>query len=91
MTVRNNGNLEIAEKKETGVNRDDITRMARESGFVGFDGDNGSLRLFAALVAAAERLEIKKDIEEEMTDELDDQAYHLCMELIAKILKRGAP
>jgi hypothetical protein len=33
------------------MNRDDITRMAREAGFVGFDGDNGSLRRFAALVA----------------------------------------
>jgi len=37
------------------MSRDDITRMAREAGFVGFDGDNGSLRRFAALVAAAER------------------------------------
>ncbi len=37
------------------MTRDDITRMAREAGFVGFDGDNGSLRRFAALVAAAER------------------------------------
>jgi hypothetical protein len=37
------------------MGRDDITRMAREAGFVGFDGDNGSLRRFAALVAAAER------------------------------------
>jgi len=37
------------------MNRDDITRMAREAGFVGFDGDNGSLRRFATLVAAAER------------------------------------
>lgn len=37
------------------MNRDDITRMAREAGFVGFDGDNGSLRRFARLVAAAER------------------------------------
>jgi hypothetical protein len=37
------------------MNKDDITRMAREAGFVGFDGDNGSLRRFAALVAAAER------------------------------------
>ena len=35
--------------------KEDITRMAREAGFVGFDGDNGSLRRFAALVAAAER------------------------------------
>jgi len=37
------------------MNREDTTRMAREAGFVGFDGDNGSLRRFAALVAAAER------------------------------------
>lgn len=37
------------------MTRDDITRMAREAGFVGFDGDNKCLREFAALVAAAER------------------------------------
>ena len=37
------------------MTREEITRMAREAGFVGFDGDNGSLRRFAALVAAAER------------------------------------
>lgn len=37
------------------MNREDITRMAREAGFVGFDGDNRPLRRFAALVAAAER------------------------------------
>ena len=36
------------------MTREDITRMAREAGFVGFDGDNGSLRRFAALVRAAE-------------------------------------
>ena len=35
--------------------REDITRMAREAGFVGFDGENGSLRRFAALVRADER------------------------------------
>ena len=34
------------------ITRDDIARMAREAGFVGFDGDNGSLRRFAALVVA---------------------------------------
>ena len=45
------------------MTRDDITRMAREAGFVGFDGDNGSLRRFAALVAAAER-EVCADIAE---------------------------
>ena len=37
------------------MTKDDITRMAREAGFVGFDGDNGSLRRFAALVAEEER------------------------------------
>jgi hypothetical protein len=42
------------------MTREDITRMAREAGFVGFDGDNGSLRRFAALVAAAEREECAK-------------------------------
>jgi hypothetical protein len=43
------------------MTRDEITRMAQEAGFVGFDGDNGSLRRFAALVAAAERESILKD------------------------------
>ena len=43
------------------MNREDITRMAREAGFVGFDGDNGSLRRFAELVAAAERREWAKE------------------------------
>lgn len=37
------------------MNRDDVTRIAREAGFVGMDGDHGALRRFAALVAAAER------------------------------------
>jgi len=37
------------------MTRDDITRMAREAGFVGFDGENKCLRQFAALVAAFER------------------------------------
>ena len=37
------------------MSREDITRMAREAGFVGMDGDHGALRRFAALVAAAER------------------------------------
>lgn len=35
--------------------REDITRMAREAGFVGFDGENKCLREFAALVAVFER------------------------------------
>lgn len=37
------------------MTQEDITRMAREAGFVGMDGEHGALRRFAALVAAAER------------------------------------
>jgi hypothetical protein len=37
------------------MNREDITRMAQEAGFVGMDGEHGGLRRFAALVASAER------------------------------------
>jgi hypothetical protein len=37
------------------MTKDDITRMAREAGFVGFDGENKCLREFATLVAAAQR------------------------------------
>jgi len=45
----------------------DITRMAREAGFVGFDGDTGSLRRFATLVAVAEREACAKLIEARKT------------------------
>jgi hypothetical protein len=44
--------------------REDITRMAREAGFVGFDGENGSLRRFAALVRADEREACAKFVED---------------------------
>jgi hypothetical protein len=37
------------------MTRDDITCIAKEAGFCGFDGDNKCLREFANLVAAAER------------------------------------
>ena len=40
------------------MTQEDITRMAREAGFVGFDGSNAMLRKFAALVAATERNQI---------------------------------
>jgi len=43
------------QKEWDDMTREEITRMAKQAGFVGFDGDNGSLRRFAALVAAAER------------------------------------
>jgi hypothetical protein len=46
------------------MNREDITRMAREAGFVGFDGSNAMLCKFAALVAAAEREACVQIIEE---------------------------
>lgn len=46
------------------MTREDITRMAREAGFVGFDGENKCLREFAALVAAAELEAIAKMIED---------------------------
>ena len=39
------------------MTKEDITRMAKEAGFCGFDGANKCLREFAALVAAAEREE----------------------------------
>ena len=45
----------IVNQKEYEVTQEDITRMAREAGFVGIDGEHGALRRFAAIVAAAER------------------------------------
>ena len=37
------------------MSREDITKLAREAGFVGFDGSNAMLCKFAALVAAHKR------------------------------------
>lgn len=37
------------------MTKDDITRIARQAGFVGFDGETKCLRDFALLVAATER------------------------------------
>lgn len=45
----------IVNQKEYKVTQEDITRMAREAGFVGMDGEHGALRRFAALVADYER------------------------------------
>jgi len=42
------------------MNIDEITRIAREAGFVGFDGKNKTLAKFAELVAAHEREECAK-------------------------------
>lgn len=46
------------------MTQDEITRMAQEAGFVGFDGKNKTLANFAALVAAHEREECAKLCEE---------------------------
>jgi len=46
------------------MNKEDITRLAQEAGFVGMDGDHGALRRFAALVASAEREVIAQMIED---------------------------
>jgi hypothetical protein len=51
------------------MTRDDITRMAQEAGFVGFDGDTKCLREFANIVAAAEREAIAG-----MVDDCDPRA-----------------
>ena len=53
------------------MNRDDITRMARAAGFVGFDGENKCLRQFADLIAAAER-EACAELCERMARRTDD-------------------
>ena len=45
------------------MNREDITRMAQEAGFVGMDGDHGALRRFANLVAKQQREEDAKLVE----------------------------
>ena len=45
------------------MNREEITRLAQEAGFVGMDGEHGGLRRFAALVASAERAKLQGQIE----------------------------
>ncbi len=52
------------------MTRDDIIRMAREAGWQYADGDDGynPLWRFADLVAAAEREECAKVVDEEMAD-----------------------
>jgi hypothetical protein len=49
------------------MNREEITRMAQEAGFVGMDGEHGGLRRFAALVASAEREACAKVCEDKST------------------------
>jgi len=56
----------LYEQGDAIMDREDITHMAREAGFVGFDGSNAMLRKFAAFVAAAEREACAKEVEDEI-------------------------
>ena len=58
------------------MNKEDITRLAQEAGFVGMDGDHGALRRFAALVASAERERILDICKEGLWD-AEGIRYHL--------------
>ncbi len=71
------------------MTRDEITRMAREAGFVGFDGDNGSLRRFAALVAAAEREACAKVCDDNADDLSEGDWDSACINCADKIRARG--
>ena len=65
------------------MNRDDVTRIAREAGFVGMDGDHGALRRFAALVAAAEREACAKVCDERADEDKWEGCYaNACAEAI---------
>lgn len=66
------------------MNREEITKLAREAGFVGMDGDHGALRRFAALVVAAEREECVRLVWE--TPEPEDE-YVSPRQAIAKSIK----
>lgn len=74
---------------------DDIIRMAKEAGLytkcevhsaVPFDQ---LLTSFAALIAAAEREACTKEIEVEICDEIEDEAYCILVALLARIRARG--
>ena len=66
------------------MNRDDITRMARAAGFVGFDGENKCLRQFADLIAAAEREACAK-----VCDGMDHNGVMIAADCAAAIRARG--
>ena len=55
--------------------KEDIIRIAREAGFVGFDGSNKMLRKFAALVAAEKEKRII-DILERLQQRNDSHNYY---------------
>jgi nitrogen regulatory protein PII-like uncharacterized protein len=83
------------------MTRDDIIRMAREAGIEHHENVDEmrspfcdgvwfeDLEHFAALVAAAEREECAKEVEAEICDEIEDEAYHILVELLKRIRARG--
>jgi hypothetical protein len=66
------------------MNKDDITRMAKESGFCGFDGDNKCLREFANLIAAAER-----EACAELCEQVEDDEFYWGRQYAEAIRARG--
>ena len=74
------------------MNREEITRLAQEAGFVGMDGEHGGLRRFAALVASAEREACAKVVDAAKAGEEDwdsndwNQAVEFCA---SRIRARG--
>ena len=72
---------------------DDIIRMAQEAGaFVLGDfieAGEMDIERFANLVAAAERQACAKEIEVEICDEIEDEAYCILVALLARIRARG--
>ncbi len=72
------------------MTRNDITRMAREAGFVGFDGDNGSLRRFAALVAAAQR-EFDADMIDKNAMACENPIWRSLLQANAAEIRNGGP
>lgn len=74
------------------MNKDEIIRMAREAGFEHIAEANywhPLFKRFAALVAAAEREECAKEIQFEICDEIEDEAYCILVALLARIRARG--
>jgi len=69
------------------MNREDIIRMAREAGLVMYDYSHPSLERFANLVAAAEREECVKVVQEWLHGEWHNQGVVAAL----MIRERGAP
>jgi len=68
------------------MNIDEITRIAREAGFVGFDGKNKTLAKFAKLVAAHEREECAK-LFETITKDPAVPPVHFSLADTAKLIR----